>query len=170
MSKIKIKAPLPVVTGGGVDFDKWLGIMSDIKGVDFKQDVDGIKRWIIEINKGGSDTKPKLHISEYENLVIKTGEYTEIDVVKSKSKLIQLNSTIRVTVDKFEKDAKLIEEVNRALTTELAKLNGEDSKAKALTKVLAQLTSLSKFHNNLMSVPLMTHIALSKAANSLRVA
>lgn len=167
---VKIKAPAPVVTGGGINFDRWLELMRKIRQADLNKDLTAMQKYISEIEFGKAAAKPELDLKSYEDLIIRNGVMADVDIKEVKDKLLALNTEVRQTVTKFEQDAKKIEAINKLIQKGMQWVGNDKSRADALTKALNYLKRVSSTHNGLLSAPLMTHAALSKAANSLRKA
>lgn len=167
---VKIKVPAPVVTGGGINFDRWLELMRKIRQADLDKDLTAMQKYISEIEFNISDDKPTFNLTSYDDLIIKNGVMAEVNIKEAKNKLLALNSEVRQTVAKFEKDAKKIESINKLIEKGMQWVGNDKSRADQLSKALNYLKRVSSTHNGLLSAPLMTHAALSKAANSIRKA
>lgn len=154
----KVRIPTSAVQSGAANYTAWVKLLNDIQAVDFLTDINNLKS---AINDSNNASNLELGVKESDKLAVKEAAEVEIDVKADKSNLVKLNKLVKTIVAKFAKDSKGIVEVNKLLTNQLKSTAGDDAKAKVLRSILVKLKTLSKIHNDLLTIPLMTLKALT---------
>lgn len=154
----KVRIPSIAAKNGTPNYTVWIKLLNDIQSVNFTKDLNTLKAGIRDTNPDGD---LELKVKELTELVDKKSEEVDITLSKDKANLARLNTLVKTIIAKFAKDAEAIANLNKQLTSQLNGSEGSGAKAKGLRAMLTKIKELTKIHNDMLAVPLLTLKALT---------
>ena len=170
MTVVNVQAPLVAANGGKADLNKWTSLLREIKTISLTDEANDVKKWLTSFNRGENPDPLKLDLpnEEFKKKTDPTTAVAKLDIQQNKSGLIQLNSEVRESVERLERGNSELDKLSKMFDYDINSKAEADSKAKDLSSALNALKQITKAHNALMHVPLITHKALSKAAAAIK--
>lgn len=163
MAKVKIKAPKSVVTGERITMSRWTGMLTALNRFKLSDEAKKIEAFVRQAKSGKANlVKVELNEERLKDLTSKETADATIDVQGDLSALLQLNRSLRKTMTTLKDSDAELKRTGDLVT------GAKDGDPKVLQHAMSELKRLHTAQNRILVVPMMTHKALSKVAESIQ--